>query len=78
VSEPTNTSGAETKKVFPRNEIELAHQVKAKRKLMKLTQMQLAEQLNLSQATMARVEGKQKISDEAKQKVLAWLKLETE
>ena len=58
----------------PRTEAELAALVKTKRKSLKLTQMQLAEELDLSQATLARVEGGKKVSDDAKKKVLEWLR----
>jgi DNA-binding transcriptional regulator YiaG len=58
----------------PRTEAEIAKEFKNKRKSLKLTQMQLSEELELSQATLARVEGGKKVSDEAKKKVLEWLK----
>ncbi len=56
-----------------RKEADIAAAVKSKRKAAKLTQMQLSEELGLSQATLARVEGGKKVSDDAKRKVLDWL-----
>lgn len=57
----------------PRNEAEVALQVKAKRRAKKLTQMQLAEFLGLSQPTLSRIESGRKVSTEEKQKILGWL-----
>lgn len=57
----------------PRNESEIAIQTKAKRKSLKLTQMQLAEMLELSQPTLSRIEAGRKVSHEEKQKVIHWL-----
>nr|HQU85984.1 helix-turn-helix transcriptional regulator [Pyrinomonadaceae bacterium] len=57
----------------PRNEAEIAIQTKAKRKSLKLTQMQLAEMLELSQPTLSRIEAGRKVSHEEKQKIIQWL-----
>lgn len=57
----------------PRNEAEIAIQTKAKRKALKLTQMQLAELLELSQPTLSRIEAGRKVSHEEKQKIIQWL-----
>ncbi len=60
----------------PQTEAEIAEVVKTKRKLLKLTQMQLAEQLDLSQATLARIEGGKRVSDDAKRKAVKWVSIE--
>lgn len=57
----------------PRNEAEIAIQTKAKRKALKLTQMQLSELLDLSQPTLSRIEAGRKVSHEEKQKIIQWL-----
>lgn len=57
----------------PRNEAEISIQTKAKRKALKLTQMQLAELLELSQPTLSRIEAGRKVSHEEKQKIIQWL-----
>lgn len=57
----------------PRNEAEISIQTKAKRKSLKLTQMQLAELLELSQPTLSRIEAGRKVSHEEKQKIIQWL-----
>lgn len=57
----------------PRNEVEISIQTKAKRKSLKLTQMQLAELLELSQPTLSRIEAGRKVSHEEKQKIIQWL-----
>lgn len=57
----------------PRNEAEIALQTKAMRRANKMTQMQLAENLGLSQPTLSRIESGRKVSVEEKEKVLKWL-----
>lgn len=57
----------------PRNEAEIALQTKAKRKALNLSQMQLAENLRLSQPTLSRIESGRVVSKEEKQKILEWL-----
>lgn len=57
----------------PRNEAEIALQTKEKRKAINLSQMQLAENLGLSQPTLSRIESGRKVSKEEKQKILEWL-----
>lgn len=56
---------------------EISLNVKSKRKSLKLSQMQLAEMLNLSQATLSRIENGKKVSLEELRKATNWLK-ETE
>ena len=55
-------------------EADIAEAVKVRRKHGKLTQTQLSELLGVSQATTARVEGGKKVSDDAKQKIVEWLR----
>lgn len=57
----------------PRNEAEIALQTKKKRKLLKITQMQLAENLGVSQPTVSRIEAGRKISFDERRKILQWL-----
>ena len=60
-------------KTSPQTEAEVSEAVKIRRKSLKMTQMQLAELLSLSQATLARIEGAKKVSDDARRKILKWL-----
>ncbi|MBX7174722.1 MAG: helix-turn-helix transcriptional regulator [Pyrinomonadaceae bacterium] len=62
----------------PRNETEIALQTKARRKALNLSQMQLAENLRLSQPTLSRIESARKVSKEETQKILEWLAATTE
>ena len=57
----------------PKNEAEIAIQTKAKRKAIKMSQMQLAELLNLSQPTLSRIEMGRKVSPFEKRKIMEWL-----
>lgn len=57
----------------PRDEKEIAQQAKIKRKSLKLSQMQLAEMLALSQPTLSRIESGRKVSSEETKKILDWL-----
>lgn len=63
---------------FPKNEAEIANQTKLRRKALKLSQMQLAELLRLSQPTLSRIESGRKVSEEEKQKIIEWLASESE
>jgi DNA-binding transcriptional regulator YiaG len=53
---------------------EISSNVKQKRKSLKLSQMQLAELLGLSQATLSRIENGKKVSLEERRKATNWLK----
>lgn len=63
---------------IPKNEAEIAIQTKNKRKALKLSQMQLAELLRLSQPTLSRIESGRKVSEEEKEKIIQWLATEIE
>ncbi len=65
--------GSENKTDAPRNEAEIALQTKKKRRSLKITQMQLAENLGVSQPTVSRIEAGRKVSFDERRKIIQWL-----
>ena len=57
----------------PQNEAEIAQQTKAQRKAKRMSQMQLAEFLDISQPTLSRIESGKPVSTQEKNKILKWL-----
>ena len=55
------------------NEVEIAQQTKAQRKAKRMSQMQLAEFLDISQPTLSRIESGKPVSTQEKNKILKWL-----